>query len=86
MEDRWLSVDEVAIYLEIKGDIGYKRIVRNNMPSHKIGCLWKSWEGRSTSGHVQLVLPKMTTKQLNFLHSIETPALETKDVVRSLAR
>ena len=86
MEDRWLSVDEVAIYLEIKRDTVYKWIVHKNMPSHKVGCLWKFWKGRSTSGHVQLALPKMTTKQLNFLHSTETPALGMNNVVRSLAR
>jgi len=45
MEDRWLSVDEVAIYLGIKRDTVYKWIVRKNMPSHKVGRLWKFWKG-----------------------------------------
>ncbi len=67
MEDRWLSVDEVAIYLEIKRDTVCKWIVHKNMLSH-------------------IALPKMTTNQLNSLHSTETPALGMNNVVRSLAR
>lgn len=45
MEDRWLSVDEVAIYLGIKRDAVYKWIIRKNLPSHKVGRLWKFWKG-----------------------------------------
>ena len=45
MGDRWLSVDEVAIYLGIKHNTVYKWIVRKNMPSHKVGRLWKFWKG-----------------------------------------
>lgn len=41
MDDRWLSVDEIAIYLGIKRDTVYKWIDRRNMPAHKIGRLWK---------------------------------------------
>ena len=41
MEDRWLSVIEVALYLGIKRDTVYKWIDRRNMPSHKVGRLWK---------------------------------------------
>jgi excisionase family DNA binding protein len=41
MEDRWLSVSEIARYLGIKRDTVYKWIDRRSMPSHKVGRLWK---------------------------------------------
>lgn len=41
MEDRWLSVDEIAAYLGVKRDTIYKWIGEKNMPAHKIGRLWK---------------------------------------------
>ena len=40
-EDRWLSVDEIAAYLGIKRATVYVWIERRNMPSHKVGRLWK---------------------------------------------
>jgi excisionase family DNA binding protein len=39
--DRWLSVDEIAIYLGVKRDTIYKWIDRKRMPAHKVGALWK---------------------------------------------
>jgi excisionase family DNA binding protein len=41
MEDRWLSVDEIAAYLGIKRDTVYKWIGDKNMPAHRVGRLWK---------------------------------------------
>ena len=41
MEDRWLSVDEIAAYLGIKRDTVYRWISARNLPGHKIGRLWK---------------------------------------------
>jgi len=41
MEDRWLSVDEIAAYLGIKRDTVYKWVYRRAMPAHKAGRLWK---------------------------------------------
>ena len=41
MEDRWLSVAEIAAYLGIKRDTVYKWINRRAMPAHKVGRLWK---------------------------------------------
>lgn len=41
MEDRWLSVDDIAAYLGIKRDTVYKWINRRDMPAHKLGRLWK---------------------------------------------
>lgn len=41
MENRWLSVDEIAAYLGVKRDTIYKWIERKQMPAHKVGRLWK---------------------------------------------
>jgi excisionase family DNA binding protein len=41
MEDRWLSVDEIAAYLGIKRDTVYRWISERTLPGHKIGRLWK---------------------------------------------
>ena len=41
MEDRWLSVDEIAAYLGIKRDMVYKWIAKKRMPAHRMGHLWK---------------------------------------------
>ena len=41
MEERWLSVDEIADHLGIKRDTVYKWISERQMPGHKIGRLWK---------------------------------------------
>lgn len=41
MEDRWLSVDEIAAYLGVKRDTIYKWIERKSMPAKKVGRLWK---------------------------------------------
>jgi excisionase family DNA binding protein len=41
MEDRWLSVDEIAAYLGIKSDTVYKWIAVKKMPAHRMGRLWK---------------------------------------------
>jgi excisionase family DNA binding protein len=41
MENRWLSVDEIGLYLGVKRDTVYKWIGERSMPAHKIGRLWK---------------------------------------------
>ena len=41
MEDRWLSLEEVAAYLGIKKDTLYKWIYRKHISAHKVGRLWK---------------------------------------------
>lgn len=41
IENRWLSVDEIAGYLGVKRETVYKWIERKSMPAHKVGRLWK---------------------------------------------
>ena len=41
MENRWLSVDEIAEHLGVKRDTVYKWIDRHGLPARKIGRLWK---------------------------------------------
>jgi len=41
MEDRWLSVDEIAACLGIKQNPVYKWIAVKKMPAPKVGRLWK---------------------------------------------
>jgi len=41
MEDRWLSVDEIAGYLGVKRDTVYTWISGRGMPAHRVGKLWK---------------------------------------------
>lgn len=41
MEDRWLSVEEICLYLGVKRDSVYKWIRAKGMPAHKIGRFWK---------------------------------------------
>lgn len=41
VQDRWVSVEELAGYLGIKRDTVYKWITRRAMPAHKVGRLWK---------------------------------------------
>ena len=45
VEDRWLSVDEIAAYLGVKRDTIYKWIGRKQMPAHKLWRLWKFRKG-----------------------------------------
>ena len=41
VEDRWLSVDEVAEYLGVTRDTIYAWTGAKRLPGHKIGRLWK---------------------------------------------
>jgi len=41
MNDRWLSVDDIAAYLGIKRETLYKWLAKKDMPAHKVGRLWK---------------------------------------------
>ena len=41
MDDRWLSVDEIAKYLGVSRDTIYKWLSQKDIPAHKVGRLWK---------------------------------------------
>ena len=41
MQDRWLSVEEIASYLGVSKDTIYIWISDRNLPAHKVGKLWK---------------------------------------------
>lgn len=41
MEDRWLSVDEIAAHLGVSRDTVYRWIDHRGLPAHKVGRLWK---------------------------------------------
>lgn len=41
VDDRWLSVDEIAEYLGVSKDTVYSWITGKGMPAHRMGRLWK---------------------------------------------
>ena len=41
MDDRWLSVEEIAEYLGVAKDSIYRWIESRGLPAHRIGKLWK---------------------------------------------
>lgn len=41
MQDRWLSVDDIATYLGVTRDSVYRWIDKRNMPGHRVGRRWK---------------------------------------------
>lgn len=40
-DDRWLSVDEIAVYLGISKETVYRWLDRGSIPAHRVGKLWK---------------------------------------------
>lgn len=41
MDDRWISVDQIAEYLGVSKDTVYSWITCKGMPGHKVGRFWK---------------------------------------------
>jgi excisionase family DNA binding protein len=41
MEERWLSVDDIAAYLGVKRDTVYRWIDQRALPARRLGRLWK---------------------------------------------
>jgi len=41
MQDRWLSVEEIAAYLGVSRDTIYTWVGKTDFPAHKVGRLWK---------------------------------------------
>lgn len=39
--EQWVSVDQVALHLNVKPDTVYKWLERKNIPAHKVGRLWR---------------------------------------------
>jgi len=45
MNDRWLSVDQIAEYLGVSRDTIYAWLSHKKMPGHRVGHLWKFKRG-----------------------------------------
>ncbi len=41
LDDRWLSVSEIAKYLGVSNDTVYRWIDKQAMPAHRVGRAWK---------------------------------------------
>ena len=41
MDDRWMSVEEIAGYLGVSKDTVYTWVSDKRMPGHKVGRFWK---------------------------------------------
>lgn len=41
MDDRWMSVDEIADYLGVSKDTVYAWVTKKGMPGYKVGRFWK---------------------------------------------
>ncbi|WP_417516536.1 methylation-associated defense system helix-turn-helix domain-containing protein MAD1 [Marinobacter sp.] len=41
LDDRWLSVSEIAKYLGVSNDTVYRWIDKQTMPAHRVGRAWK---------------------------------------------
>lgn len=37
MEDRWLSVNEIAVHLGVVRESVYRWVAKRNMPAHRVG-------------------------------------------------
>jgi excisionase family DNA binding protein len=60
MDDRWLSVGEIAEYLGISKDTVYAWITNKGLPGHRIGRFWKfkrlevdEWVHRGKAGDAE---------------------------------
>ncbi|MCD4671326.1 MAG: helix-turn-helix domain-containing protein [Anaerolineaceae bacterium] len=40
MDDKWLTVEEIAVYLNVSNDTIYNWIKNRSMPAHKVGRKW----------------------------------------------
>ena len=41
IEDRWLSIKEIAEYLGVRREAIYVYLEKKNLPGHRIGKFWK---------------------------------------------
>ncbi|MBI2837090.1 MAG: helix-turn-helix domain-containing protein [Acidobacteria bacterium] len=40
-DERWLSVEEIAVHIGVTKDSIYRWIERRSLPAHRVGKLWK---------------------------------------------
>lgn len=40
-EDKWIGIEEAAIYMDVTKDTVRNLIKKTDVPAHKIGKLWK---------------------------------------------
>ena len=45
MDDRWMSVDDIAEYLDVSKDTVYSWVASKGMPGFKVGRFWKFKKG-----------------------------------------
>jgi len=41
LEDRFLSIQELCVYLSLKRDSIYRLLKNNDLPGHKVGKSWR---------------------------------------------
>lgn len=68
MDDRWLSLAEIAAYLGVSRDSVYRWLETRNMPAHKVGRQWKFKAGEVDewvrSGQADVMAgPEVTAKE-----------------------
>ena len=40
MDDRWMTVEEIRVYLNVSKETVYRWIEQNSMPGHRVGRRW----------------------------------------------
>lgn len=50
IEDRWLSIKEIAEYLGVRRETIYVYLEKKNLPGHRIGKFWKFKKLKSMPG------------------------------------
>lgn len=41
VDDRWLTVEDVAVYLGVSSDTVYTWLAQKQLPGHKVGRFWR---------------------------------------------
>lgn len=66
MDDRWLSLAEIAVYLGVSKDSVYRWLELRRMPAHKVGRQWKfkvaEVDGWVRSGKAESTSTSVSTK------------------------
>jgi excisionase family DNA binding protein len=72
MQDKWLSVDQIAEYLGVSKDAIYTWVTSKGMPGHKVGRFWK-FKREDVDGWVRAGGAASTTEDVG------NPTKERKD-------